>query len=250
MRSFNSSAIRFEKGPVDVLHSADAELLDVLNSEIALEQSSEPQVPQLVDSFLKTSGFNLKVTDGVDEVELVKKEGDETIHVFFSISDAQHTSEAEIEGQKEIDDIERPPTGNSAAQHEAAEEESFEFSEDDFDNITRLNIVVEKPNGALAIEGAVQGDTLVLETLVPYSNAQEALADTAEADYTRSSKYRGPPVALLDPSLQGALEAYLNARGLGENFADFVVEFACYRENKEYLQWLKRVQNFIAGKAL
>lgn len=162
--------------------------------------------------------------EGNDEVELVKKTGGETIHVFFSVSDITNDSpESLFEGQEEEGadklDSELPPV--------------------------RANVVIEKATGALGVECVVQNNVLLIESITPYASGELALSTSAEFDYKRRETYQGPPFLNLDENVQSSFEQYFETRGIDADLADFIVEYASHRENKEYLNWLKNFKTFI-----
>lgn len=224
-RAFSVTAFNAEKMN---LNAADSELSAVLKKEIEIETTAENE-PEDV-SWLQQSGFKLIAKDGSDEVELVKKEGSEIIHVFFSVSDITNgdaydfneegfeneANEAEAEGDMPI---EAPPI--------------------------RANIIVEKGTGALAIESVIQSNLLLIENVTPYESSEVALANSADSDYKRRSIYQGPAFANLDESLQSALEQYLDSRGIDSDLASFISDFSNVRENKEYILWLNKIKNFV-----
>lgn len=235
-RNFSSTVIRKEK-EVEMLHTADAELLESLKSEIEMEEeSTNREISELSRGFLNDNGFSLKVTAGSDEVELVKKEGNETIHVTFSITDTQQMPPIEEEEFEEEGATEKDGSRDMR---------DGEFFGDESFGSTRVNIVIEKPDGAMVVDAVVQGSDMVLESVVPYEDPKLALADNAQADFERASKYRGTPVPMLDESVQSALEEYLNVRGLNEDFTLFLDDFVTHQENLEYLEWLKDIQKFL-----
>ncbi|CAM9165166.1 unnamed protein product [Heterosigma akashiwo] len=57
--------------------------------------------------------------------------------------------------------------------------------------------------------------------------------------------YEGPNFDDLDPDLQGAFLDYLAARGVGDDLGAWVVMYADYREQREYVGWLESVKGFV-----
>lgn len=90
--------------------------------------------------------------DGRDEVQLIKKDGGETIHVFFSVSDVTNADTYDFQDDpEEISEIEGAP------------EESL--MNGDITPI-RANIVIEKSSGgALGIECVSQDNLLIIENI-------------------------------------------------------------------------------------
>lgn len=223
-RSFTMSTRLLNKAS---LTAADSQLAGILNTEIKLEADTDEPAPEIISDFLKTSGFNIVEKEGVDEVELIKKDGGETIHVFFSVSDITNDSAESF--------------------FENAEGQEGEVPEDvegDMPPI-RANIVVEKASGALGVECVVQNNVLLIESITPYASGELALSNSAEADYKRREVYQGPPFTNLDENVQSSFEQYLETRGIDTDLADFIIEYSSHRENKEYVNWLKKFKTFV-----
>ncbi len=49
----------------------------------------------------------------------------------------------------------------------------------------------------------------------------------------------------LDPRLQEAFSDYLEERGVNADLGRFAMEFSEDKEQREYMNWLKAVQNFL-----
>lgn len=212
------------------LNAADSQLISALKSEIEIENSDASKEtnarPAGLDKFLSETGFELVEKDGQDDVELVKKNGGETVHVFFSVSDVTN-SEAE---SPEID----------------PEEGMEEHNDLTDETVVRVNIIVEKPSGkALGIEAIAQDDFILVESVIPYESNELALSEAAEADYKRRALYQGPPFAFLDENVQTAVDAFLEARDINDDLAHFIIEYASYRENQEYIRWLENVKDVV-----
>lgn len=216
--------------------AADAQLTAALRAEQQVEQEAldqEANEAEEFSSFLSNQGFALVEKPGQDEVQLVRTNGDETLRIFFSPSDV-------INSDSVLDDAE----GEHGEEAAASEGEELEFS-DDFDIPIRLNIIVERAKGALGIEAIVQDDLVVVESLIPYPSAELAINETAEADYKRRAIYGGPPFSVLDPSVQSAVQEFLESRNVNGDLALFIGEYSSYRENKEYVSWLGKIADIL-----
>lgn len=224
-RAFSVTALNNQKAD---LTAADSQLASVLKKEIEIESTAESEPEDT--KWLEKSGFKLVVKDGSDEVELVKKEGGEIIHVFFSVSDITNGDAYDF--------------NEEGFEGEANEGEGEEDLPIDVPPI-RANIVVEKGTSALTIESVIQSNLLLVENVTPYESVDVALANSADSDYLRRSVYQGPAFANLDESLQSALEQYLDSRGIDAELASFISDFSNVRENKEYILWLNKVKNFV-----
>jgi len=134
----------------------------------------------------------------------------------------------------------------------------------------RCSITITKPTGgALSIEALTQEGIFNIETVSFYPDAKLANDLTAEADYTRRGTYVGPQFEHLDITLQEGFEAFLTERGIDENLAMLIPEYAEWKEQKvrfffhtstgpesfahrsalpqEYMNWLQGVKGFVAA---
>lgn len=220
------------------LPAADGELAAALGREIRIENEGDLTAPAMVDSFLEKSGFTLENATAQDEVHLVRKDSGETVHVYFSISDIANSEDFMGDAAE---------AAESAAVDGVDPVEDAMDMEEDFSTPVRLNIVVEKPNGgsALGIEAIAENGEILVESMIPYSSGELAIADNAEADYKRRSFYQGPPFNVLDENVQVAVEEYLASRKIGSELAQFVVEYGAYKENIQYINWLEQIKKIV-----
>jgi hypothetical protein len=75
---------------------------------------------------------------------------------------------------------------------------------------------------------------------LPHANADDSAASPEEAPYS------GPAFGDLDEKLQDAFSAFLGARGVDEAVAEYLVELSIDKEQREYVNWLKRTAAFVA----
>lgn len=248
--------------------TVDEELALKLNSELSLETVMKDEeleeVSSLHKEFLDNSPFKINDTLGQEEVELVRKFGDETIRVVFSTADLRSMTDDEAFNDDQLFDEEEDEgtanapqsggaqskvakdQGNVPVADEAAEEEELSDDEEESGFPARVNVVIEKPNqGALQIEAIAQDGMIVIENVFYHKNAALATAATAEADWERRGTYAGPPFGNLDEELQVLLERYLDERGINTSLALFIPEYIDYKEQKEYVNWLENVKNFV-----
>ena len=150
----------------------------------------------------------------------------------------------------------------------AFDEEAESEDDEGMGNIfpIRTTISITKPTGgALSIEALAQDGLFSIETVSYYQDAKLAGDLTAEADYKRRGTYVGPQFEHLDLSLQEGFEAFLAERGIDENLALLIPEYAEWKEQKvsfpflstwietdyyllqEYVDWLKGVKGFVAA---
>ncbi|KAL5606808.1 hypothetical protein BROUX41_003186 [Berkeleyomyces rouxiae] len=222
-------------------------LVKQLEMELKFEEeaSKEDQVPESVTEFLQSSGFELVETAGMEEVKLVKKVGDEQITVIFSIADLGFNNPL-------LEDETFEEQEESAAENESKDETELEEEEDSFMDPTpiRVQVVIEKPGkapGAISVDVTAQDGALAIDSFFYFNNAAEAFASTAEVSHARANVYAGPSFETLDEELQDKAEAYLNDRGVDSSLALFVGDYANWKEQTEYVNWMKNLSGFMSS---
>ncbi|KAI9456360.1 regulatory protein suaprga1 [Lactarius psammicola] len=216
---FSVSARRFGEGTTDGDVSAKIAEELVYEKESAIEGE-----PEFLKEF-KTSGiWTIEDALGNDEVTIHRKFGNEHIRLIFSIADLQGAEE-------------------NLESHEGEEGSP----EDEASYPLRCSFTVTKPSvpGALSIDAVCQEGAFVVENVSFYKDSKLATDLTAEADWKRRGLYIGPQFETLDLGLQEEFEKFLRERGINENLAFFVPEYAQYKEQKEYVDWLGKVKSFI-----
>ena len=58
--------------------------------------------------------------------------------------------------------------------------------------------------------------------------------------------YSGPAFGELDASVQDAFAAHLEARGVDSALLEYLLELSVDKEQREYVNWLKRTAAFVA----
>ncbi|PWW80602.1 mitochondrial glyco protein [Tuber magnatum] len=258
---FSTTFSHFEK-----LGQVDEELALKLQTEIDLEKSKEDEAeyPLSVKEYLETGQFKIIDKPGQEEVQLVRRFGDETIRVEFSISDLGALSNEGLDddalyneqgGEGDPDALSSRPRGaqSKAVRAEGKSPGASDSDGDEYDDDpepgfpARVNVTIEKPNsGALQIEAIAQDGMIVIDNVFYHKSAKLATAQTAEADWERRGIYAGPPFGNLDEDLQVLLERYLDERGINTALALFVPDYIDYKEQGEYVRWLENVHNFVS----
>ncbi|KAI0409162.1 mitochondrial glycoprotein [Xylaria palmicola] len=228
-------------------NEADQELLAKLESELQFESEMKEneQLPVSIKDFLESSPYELKDEPGKQDVYLVRKFGNETITVSFSISDlANYEPDMYNEDNALTDEEVETPEGKRLAETEAEEALDEEAGEPPVP--CRLNIVVEKPNkGALNIEAVAQDGTILVENFYYYKDSKMAHSASPEAVHGAEDVYPGPPFGSLDEDLQIMMERFLEERGITQAMAIFVPDYMDVKEQREYQTWLKNVKDFV-----
>ncbi|CAR21227.1 Mam33p [Lachancea thermotolerans CBS 6340] len=225
LRPLHFSAVRLNKQCQKVAQ--------VLESEVALEVEEDVQdLPESLQSFFDKTGFSAVASPGKNMAEITSKTArGETVHVFFDVAQVSNLplESAELDGE-------------AAA---PSEEEEFDGMADNFANV---NVVVVKDSDQSAVSFELlmnlQEGTFFVDSATPYSSAKAALDETAESEVSRELVYHGPPFSNLDEELQESLEAYLESRGINEELATFIGTYSEFKENKEYINWLKNMKTF------
>jgi len=218
--SFSVSARRFGEGTTDGVVSAK------IAEELAYEKEATVEgEPGSVKELKKAGIWTIEDVPGGDEVTLRRKFGNEEIRLIFSIADLQSAEES----------------------MESNEGEEPASAEDDVSYPLRCSFTITKPSipGGLSIDAVCQEGVFVLENVSFYKDSKQATDLTAESDWKRRGLYIGPQFDTLDLNLQEEFERFLQERGINESLAFFIPEYAQYKEQKEYVDWLTEVKNFI-----
>jgi complement component 1 Q subcomponent-binding protein len=105
----------------------------------------------------------------------------------------------------------------------------------------RVNITVTKPgkDGALLIEAVAQNQEIFIDSMYFFEDKAYAEPKTYNAEWKRRGVYAGPPFSQLDGEVQSMMEQYLQEKGVNEEMAAFVSDYVDFKEQNEYVRWLK-----------
>jgi len=218
-RAFSVSARRFGEGASDI--SLVQKLAEELNFEKQVNLTGVE--PEFLTDFKSHGTWEILDIAGNDEVTLQRKFGNETIRLMFSIADIQNAQE--FENEEEPDNEEK----NNQSYPVRC---SFSFTKK------------ELP-GALTVDAMCQDGAFVVDNISFYQDAAVGTDLTAEADWKRRGLYIGPQFDTLDLTVQEEFEKLLQERGINETLAQFIPDYAEYKEQKEYVNWLNNVKSFI-----
>ncbi|OCL14072.1 mitochondrial glyco protein [Glonium stellatum] len=264
--SFHSSVIRRQE-------DVNEELVAKLKSEIAMEEdmSDEENYSTNIKDYLENCPFELEEKPGQEEIVLTRKFNDELIRVTFSTADLANMDQDadDLEDHAMYDEGDeimqqsggantkgavnqgRTAEGNVkvAPEDSVAPADRPELDDEDSREASfpaRVNVKIERPGkGALAIEAIAQDGDFVIENLYYFPSADLAEPKTAEQDWERRALYTGPPFGNLDEDLQILFEKHLAERGINTRMALFIPDYIDYKEQKEYLKWLKNIKSFV-----
>ncbi|CDH08334.1 related to Mitochondrial acidic protein MAM33 [Zygosaccharomyces bailii ISA1307] len=224
-RTFMSTPIKFDERSKNVG--------EILKSEISVETESEvDDQSKSFQEFLDKYDFSVIETPGKNLAEIVRKTADgETVHVFFDVAQVANLP-------------------YDAAMGEASKETEDEQYNAYGENFANVNVVVAKEadQSTISIELLMNlsEGAFYVDSVTPFANADAALNESAEAEVKRELLYHGPPFSNLDEELQESLEAYLESRGVTEELAAFIESFSEFKENQEYIKWLKGMKSFFS----
>ncbi|KAJ6489958.1 regulatory protein suaprga1 [Mycena sanguinolenta] len=221
-RSFTASARSFKPASATTIQLAE-KLRDEISYEDQAVKDTKEEVPEFLANFVEAGTWEIKDTPGNDEVFLTRKFGDESIRVMFSIADLQGL-EDEDEGT-DNEDNEPPPTELRVS----------------------LSISKSTHDGAINADLYCANDSFQVASWGFFTSARIGQDLSIESDFARRTIYTGPLFETLDTELQGHFEEFLRERGIDQNLAAFIPEYAQWKEQQEYVQWLKNVESFVAA---
>nr|UOP57159.1 putative mitochondrial p32 family protein [Thecaphora frezii] len=214
---------------------SDAELSSKLAQEIAFERENNASLlsgktePEFVTLFKQKGIWKIDEQPGMDEVFLTRQFGNEHIRILVSIGDidtAAGVPDPELEGEETHRENEE-------------EEEVAAFP-------VRMAITISKPGkGAMTLEAVAQDGEMSIDNITFLKDNKMAEDLTPEADWARRGVYVGPQFDTLDEAVQEQFENFLLERGIDQDLALFIPNFAEYKEQKEYCQWLQNVKDFV-----
>jgi len=211
--------------PMTKPQAVDSLINDLVACVEAEKEAALESEPEFLKEFKSAGIWTIEDTPGSDEITLRRKFGNEHIRLIFSIAD--------LESAEDFD----PAEDEGGASAESGEP-SYPL---------RCSLTITKPSvsGALSVDAVCQEGVFVVENLSYYNDAKLATDLTPEADWKRRGLFIGPQFETLDLNFQEEFEKFLQERGINESLAFFVPEYAHHKEQKEYVDWLGKVKNFV-----
>ena len=199
----------------------NSSLTEVLGVEIDEEKSNDDELDQdLIDvrkQILKV--FKIKEEPGVSVVTLSRKHGDEKIEVKFNVQDFN-------EGDGMIEEAEE------------GDEENDPENEDGSNGGIDFEVTIQKGNSKVIID-AMASESLNINNI--------RYIDAAHATTDEMTLYTGPNFEDLEESVQAAFYEYLTERNIDDDLSFFILAHSREKEQKEYINWLEKMQDFTAG---
>jgi complement component 1 Q subcomponent-binding protein len=217
LRSFSSSTRVFSS------LKSNKNLSDMLKSEMDHELNSEhhePELPADLKKYLSSSPFKI-VAENISNSNTVSMErdfGNENINVKFDI--VPQDNEDEMEYSEEGDEELEPS-------------QLLDVS---------INITKEGTDENLTFYAVADSENEFFIEDIQFSNQEEG---TVEGEYNRKKSYVGPKFHQIDETLQEQFAKYLEERGFDSGLSDFMHQYAQWKEQNEYVDWLKRVKHFV-----
>jgi complement component 1 Q subcomponent-binding protein len=132
---------------------------------------------------------------------------------------------------------------NASFDEEGNFEGNEEGGEDGEPYVNRFIVEVKQDSRTLAFDCTAGSDVEIRNVQILGDNMHFGADNTAEL-------YSGPNFADLDDNLREAFYEYLQARKIDADFSFFVQSYAHDKEQREYINWLKSVGEFVGSKPL
>lgn len=170
------------------------------------------------------------------------------IRVIFSISDINNTVEEFADEEEEIP-VKHHEGGLKEGEDEEKEEKEEEEEEEGSFPVRATVLVEKEGKGSLVLNTVAQDGYLHIDAVRFFKEGQIATDEiaTKEIGEQRQDLYMGPVYEELDEDLQRTFIKYLEERGIDTALATFLPDYVDYKEQKEYVNWLKDVNDFVSA---
>ena len=115
------------------------------------------------------------------------------------------------------------------------DDEDDEFPDEDLKYGINFTVTIKKKNSEM-IAHCVADSTINVVSLKV----------SPVGDENDEQRYKGPPFENLSQAMQNALTNFLEDRKVDANLSSFILLYSQYKEQKEYVQWLKSLAEFTA----
>lgn len=181
---------------------------NVMQAELEEEekQAERAQTPTI------PSGWELKHKTGDSYFTLSKTHHDEKLDVFCQLPDEARGAPAEDGGN---------------------EPQEYAFT-----------LTIDRRGKAMEFHVSAIDAELVINGLMMHDDVKTVTDHTANGTFAKDRKYHGPNVAELNAQVVDEMIAFLSSRGVDDDFAAFVGQYAYWKEQHEYENWLRQVTVF------
>lgn len=235
--------------------STDKELAVTIQRQIADAAKQEPPASPDVPA-----GWKLVETAHKHAVvsEFTKTVGDDEITLRITLEPPvdSYPSDADMDrafgGMGENENEEQSEQEQEQKENENKEEEEENPEEENpyTGLVHNFQIVVNKSklNKAVLFECVSDSGRTFINRCVLLPSADVAHDLSAEGQVKRALSYNGPAIGDIDDALREHLLEFLERRGVNDDLAKFVMDYAVYQEASSYIKWLKDLKEFVRNK--
>mmetsp|Transcript_43098 Transcript_43098/g.119203 ORF Transcript_43098/g.119203 Transcript_43098/m.119203 type:complete len:282 (+) Transcript_43098:11-856(+) len=224
--------------------STEPTLVEALAHEMMEEEGNDEIDQELLDAQqIVLQHFDIDDTDGKGIITLTRQLGDENIKIMF---DCQAGQPDDLDSYDFGDDgVNINEEGNAKrVKYQQLNDESGEYEDSDdmfsSDQGHPFEVIVSKGDSSLSFDcSASAGANMEIRGIRMI---------TSEFKDNEDMIYDGPVFNTLVESVQTGFYDYLAMRGIDDNFSFFVLTYSKDKEQREYVNWLKTVAEFVAEK--
>ncbi|KAJ2707321.1 Mitochondrial acidic protein mam33 [Coemansia sp. IMI 203386] len=218
--------------------SVDSDLSHTLSEEIDYEakQAAEEGEPEFIQAFANKTGFKIKTSPGQSRVVMTKQFGSETITVSFDVSEILNVDDpiADISVYRENEE------GDAVKEAERKAEDAPE------DFPIYFTATFAKPGApVLHMELECEEGEIGVAHMKFLKDEEAAVSETVEKDWARKQVYCGPIYGQLSDDLKENIDEFLAERNVDTALTLFMQDYIEFKEQGEYLSWLKSFKKFI-----
>jgi len=227
--TFGSLRVRsYSSGPVNQAKSLQnvTGLQNVLSNEImeeAADDAVDSELEVIKEEIMKS--FTIEDSNGNGVVTLKGKYKNEEITVMF---DCQDESEESAFNEDFMEKFDKSGGENEDGSFDDMDDEDYD---DDMKYGINFTASIKKKNGEIIFD-CVADESIKINHVRIQKDSDSA--------------YKGPPFENLSDSLQEAFMNYLEDRKINPDLCHFILLYSQYKEQKEYVNWLKNLSEFTA----
>lgn len=133
---------------------------------------------------------------------------------------------------------------NEEQEEEEEEQEGGEQEPEVQDGFRVLVTITDAAKGKVMQVGTFVKDHLQVEKVAMYKAGEQPSANSIFSGVDETPLYAGPVFEELDTELQDAMYAYLQERGVDDDFAVKIADYCSSKEQVEYVRWLEELSAF------